>query len=310
MNKVNWHKSAARDVRPFFGAATLEGSLEASEIRLFEDSPFSVETSFVVEPQDAERLCLSIRPNLNAAGLASGSIKKGDLVLAVAAAQPFMKKTCLVATVPMTGRLPEEIPIGDEILAQLGGGSNINVHVALCLSKRLPKKPGSPFLFGHWVSKKSFGLRPPKLAEDFDIVPTDDDGWKQLGLPPKTLYLVDYFGGVNEPTSKDKQMAKVRVHADVYKKLTVESNQRLAKPIMATLAAEISCQILAASFSEWEHDEEVVPQSPLSAFLKRINRVQPCALDELRKLVKQAGMPKLRALLHADQQSVRSIAEG
>lgn len=309
MSKVNWHKSAAKDVRPFFGAASLEGSLEAAEIRIFEDSAFSHETSFIVEPQDAEKLCVTIKPNLNAAMLASDLIKKGDLLLAITAVQPFMKKTCIVATLPASGNLPDEVPVGDEVLTQLGGGSNINVEIALCLAKGLPKKPGSPFLHGHWLAKKSFALRQPKLAEEFDVVPMDDDAWKQLGLPAKTLYYVEYFGGVNEPAAKDKQMAKVRVHSDIHKKLTAEANQRLAKPLMATLAAEIACQILTLSVADWELADEVVPQSPLAAFLKRINRVQTCSLVELKELVKQAGMPKLRALLHADQQSVRSIAE-
>ena len=311
MNKVNWHKSAAKDVRPFFGVATLESSLDSAEIRLFEDAEFSPEMVFTIEPQDVEKLRVSIKPNLNAVAmvLAEGPIKKGDLLLAVTASQPFMKKTCVVATHLIASKLPEEIVIDDEILAQLGGGSNINVELALCLAKGLPKKAGSPFLQGHWLAKKSFALRQPKVAEDFDVVPMDDDAWKQIGYPAKTLYYVEYFGGVNEPAAKDKQMAKVRVHADIHKKLTVEANQRLAKPVMATLAAEISCQILAASYADWEFAEEVVSLSPLSAFLKRINRVQACTLEDLKNLVKQAGMPKLRALLHSDQQSVRSIAE-
>jgi len=309
VSKINWHKSAAKDVRPFFGAAALESSLDGAEIRLFENAEFSYETAFIVEPQDAEKLCITIKPNLNDAALAAGSIKKGDLVLAITASQPFIKKTCLVSSLSVMNKLPDDITIGDENLAQLGGGLNINVELALCLAKGQLKKAGSPFLHGHWLAKKRFTLRQPKLAEDFDVVPMDDEAWKQLGLPAKTLYYVEYFGGVNEPTAKDKQMAKVRVHADIHKKLTVEANQRLAKPVMATLAAEISCQILAASFPDWELAEEVALQSPLSAFLKRINRVKPCSLEELKSLVKQAGMPRLRALLHADQQSVRSIAE-
>jgi hypothetical protein len=191
MSKINWHKSAAKDVRPFFGAATLESSLDSAEIRLFENAVFSHETTFIVEPQDAEKLCVTIKPNLNDAALAAGSIKKGDLVLAVTASQPFIKKTCLVSSLPVLNKLPEEITIGDEILAQLGGGLNINVELALCLAKGQPKKAGSPFLHGHWLAKKSFTLRQPKLAEDFDVVPMDDDAWKQLGFPAKTLYYVE-----------------------------------------------------------------------------------------------------------------------
>mgnify|MGYP000010226054 CR=1 FL=1 len=109
---------------------------------------------------------------------------------------------------------------------------------------------------------------------------------------------------------KDKQMAKVRIHSDVHKKLSLEVNAKVAKPMMAFLAAEIASQILASSLSDWEQSEEAVVKSPLAAFLKRINRIQPCTLNDLKALVKEAGMPKLKAILHADQQSVRSIAEG
>lgn len=310
MSKVNWRKSATKDVRPFFGAASLEDSVDMAEIRLYEDAEFSGETAFVIEPQDAEKLCIAIRPNLSPTALSSEAIKMGDLVLAITALQRFMKKTYVVATLPVSGKLPVEIIFGDEVLAQLGGGTNLTVEVALCLAKRLPKRAGSPFLLGHWLSKKTFALRAPKLAEDFDIQPMDDEAWKQIGWPAKTLYSVQYLSGFNEPAAKDRQLAKVRVHADIHKKLTVESNQRLAKPIMAALAAEIGCQVIAASLSDWEHADEVVPLSPLSAFLKRINRVQTTSFEELKNLAKEPGMPKLKALLHADQQSVRFIAEG
>jgi len=231
-------------------------------------------------------------------------------LLSITALQPFLKKTCVVVTLPLSGKLPDEVAIGDEVLSKLGGGSNMKVEVALCLAKRLPKKAGNPFLSGHWLSKKSFALRAPKIAEDFEIQPMDDEAWKQIGWPAKTLYSVDYLGGFNEPAAKDRQLAKVRVHADIHKKLTAESNQRLAKPIMASLAAEITSQVVAASFSDWEHADEVVPQSPLAAFLKRINRVQTTSFEDLKRLARQPGMPKLKALLHSDQQSVRSIAEG
>ncbi len=306
MNNVNWRKSAAKDVRPFFGVATLESSLESAEIH----APFSGETSFLIEPQATEKLLISVRPNLNGAALVSDSVKKGDLVLAITAAQPFLKKTCVVATLPVTGKIPDEVEIGSEVLDQLGGGLNIMVEVALCLAKRLPKKPGTPFLLGHWLSKKTFSLKAPKPAEDFDVQPMSDEDWVKLGWPAKTLYSVDYLGGFNEPAAKDRQLAKVRVPADIHKKLTLESNQRLARPIMASLAAEITSHVIAASLQDWENADEVVPLSPLSAFLKRINRVQKCTFDELKALAKQPGMPKLKALLHADQQSVRAIAEG
>jgi hypothetical protein len=137
----------------------------------------------------------------------------------------------------------------------------------------------------------------------------DDEGWKALGFPPKTLYYVEYYSGFNEPVSKDRPLAKVRIHADVYKKLAADNLPKMSRPIMAFLAAEIPCQLLALSLSEWKDASQPEARSPLSAFLKRINRIQPCTLEQLRILVEQPGMPKLRAILHADQQSVRQVAE-
>ena len=309
MSVVNWRKSESRDIRPFFSVATLANAVGGAQVRLFEEAPFTEATAFIVEEQDVAKLNVMLRPHLDEAAIAAGSIPKAKLVLVVTAHNLFLKKTCIVLKAPLNGTLPDEVTIGAEVLEQLGGGSHMTIAVALCLAKELPKIPGSPFLLGHWLSKKTFELRPPKLSEDFDIEPMDDDGWKARGLPPKTLYFVDYFGFINEPASRDKPIAKVRLHSDVHKKLALEANAKLATPTMAILAAEITSQLLASSLSDWEQTEEAEVKSPLATFLKRINRIQPCTLSNLKTLVKEAGMPKLKAILHADMQSVRFIAE-
>lgn len=309
MSQINYHKSATRDIRPFFSAASLEQALEAAQIRLYEDQPFTDATAFTVEEQDAAKLSIAVRPNISEEALSNGSIARGKLALAITACNPFLKRTVLIQRVPMTGAAPVEVVIGAETLERLGGGSRMTVELALCLAKQMPKQPGSPFLQGHWISKKSFDLRPPTIAEDFGIDPMDDAGWKAMGMPAKTLYFVQYYSGVNEPVSKDRPMAKVLIHADAYKKLSTETNAKMARPLMAFLAAEIPCQILAASVSEWKDAPAPEPRSPLQAFLKRINRIEPCTLNQLRNLVEQPGMPRLRAILHADQGSVRQVAE-
>jgi hypothetical protein len=304
-----YHKSASKDVRPFFEAATLEEAIDGAQIRLFENQPFTESTSFIVEEQEVPRLALAVKPNLSEATLAGGSISRGKLALAVTVVNPFLKKTVLVHKASLAKPAPDEITIGAEVLERLGGGSNITVEVALCLSTAQTKEAGKPFLQGHWLSKKAFDLRPPKPAEDFGVDPMDDAGWKAMGYPPKTLYHVEYFGYVNETANKDRPIAKVYVHSDVYKKLAADNLPKLSRPMMAFLAAEIPCQILAASFDDWKDAEAVEPRSPLSAFLKRIDKVRPCTLQQLKQLVNQPGMPKLRAILHSDQQSVRQIAE-
>ena len=308
MSTIIWRKSATKDVRPFFGAATLESSVESAEIRLYEDGAFMTDTAHAVEPSDSQPLDIVIRPNLSLP--AEMPMAKGDLVLAVTAVQPFMKKTIVVATHKVSGKLPEEIGVGSDVIDKLGG-SNVTIEVALCLGRQLVKKPGSPFLLGHWLSKKSFAIKTPKLAEAFPIEPMTDEQWKLSGYPAKTLYTVQYIGGFNDPVGKDSHLATVRIHADVHKKLTLESAQRLAKPMMASLAAEITAHIIAASVSEWEGADEAANGSPLSAFLKRIERIDPkFTFEKFKEFAKEPGMPRLKALLHADQQSVRSIAEG
>lgn len=310
MSKVTWRKSASKDVRPFFGAATLESCVDGAEIRLSDDGNYSGETNFLFEPADAANLSLSVKPNVDAASLVTETIKKGDLVLAVSVLQPFLKKSFVIGQYPVSKAIPQEIAIGNDVLQQLGGGANTVVEVALCLAKKLTKKPGSPFLLGHWLSKKRFSIRVPKPVEVFNVIPMSDQDWIALGWPAKTMYSVEYLGGFNEPAVKDRQLATVRVHSDLHRKLTLESSQRLAKPIEAVLAAEITAQIIASSLPEWETADEVVPQSPLSAFLKRLEDVQKTSFSELKKLATQPGMPKLKALLHAQEQTVRFIKEG
>jgi hypothetical protein len=223
MTSVKYHKSASKDVRPFFQAATLEEAIDAAQIRLFENQPFTEATSFIVEEQEVTNLTLAVRPNLSEATLAGGAISRGKLALAITAANPFLKKTVLVHKASLAKPAPDEITIGAEVLERLGGGSNVTIEVALCLATALTKEAGKPFMQGHWLSKKTFDLRPPKPAEDFGVDPMDDAGWKAMGYPPKTLYHVEYFGYVNETANKDRPIAKVYVHSDVYKKLVADN---------------------------------------------------------------------------------------
>jgi hypothetical protein len=304
-----YHKSATRDVRPFFEAATLAEAVDRAQIRLFEDQPFTESSVFVLEEQEVAKLSIAIKPNLAEVALNSGSIQRSKLALAITAANPYLKKTVLVAKIPLASGVPEQVDIGKEVLEQLGGGGNLTIEVVVCLARPAPKQVGKPYMEGHWISKKVFELRPPKPADDFGVDPMDDDGWRAMGLPAKTLYHVDYYGGVNEVIDKDRPIAKVFVHSDVYKKLAADNLPRVTRPMMAFLAAEIPCQLLAASFGDWKDADQVEPKSPLSAFLKRINKVQDCSLQQLKGLVEQPGMPKLRAILHADQGTVRQVAE-
>lgn len=310
MSSSKYHKSATRDVRPFFEAATLEDSVAATQIRLYEDQPFTEAASFTIEAQDSGRLAIVLRPSITEAILASSAIARSKLVLAVTAVNPFLKRTELVHRTVLKDDVPGDIVVGSEVLERLGGGSNITIEVVLCLGTALKKEPGKPFMQGHWLSKKVFDLRPPKPTEDFDVEPIGDEGWKAMGYPAKTLYHVDYITGFNEAVDKSRPIAKVRIHEDVYKKLAADNLPAMSRPMMAFLAAEIPCQLLAASLSEWKEAAAPEPRSPLEAFFKRLQRVEPqLTMSSLSLWAGQPGMPRIRALLHADQESVRKVVE-
>lgn len=308
MSAGNYNKSATRDIRPFFDAATLEEALEKAEIRLFEDQPFSDATEYTIEDQDTARLSITLRLNLSEAALVRGSVPREKLILAITAVNTALKRTVLIHKASLAGPVPMEIPVSPEALERLGGGSRMALDVVICLAKSAAKQPGSPFMKGHWLSKKSFDIKPPQSAEDFGVEPIGDEGWKAMSMPAKTLYFVQFFSGANEPATKDKPMARVLIHEDAFNRMA-NGAAKIAKPLQSFLAAEIPCQILAASLSEWKDEAQPEPKSPLASFLKRINRVQACTLPQLRVMVEKPGMPQLRAILHADQATVRLIAE-
>jgi hypothetical protein len=170
----NYHKTATKDIRPFFQAATLEEALNGAQIRLFEDKPFTEANYFVVEEQDVPKLAITVRPNLNEATLTGGHISRGKLALAVTAVNPFLKRTILVQKVAASDEIPIDVPIGSEVLDKLGGGSNLTIEVALCLSADVKKEAGKPFLNGHWLSKKN--LRPSPAEADGGVRRRADGG--------------------------------------------------------------------------------------------------------------------------------------
>src|SRR5690606_19842866 len=131
MSNNNYHKSATKDIRPFFATATLEEAVDGAQIRLFEDHPFTDAAAFTIEEQEVPRLAIAIRPNISEATLAGGAISRSKLVLAISAVNPFLKKTVLVQKVSLSKEAPTEVVVGAEVLERLGGGANITIEVAL-----------------------------------------------------------------------------------------------------------------------------------------------------------------------------------
>lgn len=308
--RINWHKTETREVRPFYEVAELADVLRGAEIRLFDGAPYVAQDSFSLGDQELRRLAPSVKANLDVQRIKSSKvIKPSHLALVVSASNPFLKRTKVVNKTLLSEPPLDEYSIESEVLDALGGGENLQIDLSICLNQPVSARPGRPFLRGHWIAKKTFAIRSAKLNEDFDVEPLDDEGWKKLGLPPKSLYYVDYIGGINEPLKPDQPIAKVYIHADVYRRIATENNPRAVRALQAFLASEISTQMLVLSAKDWDGVTEPEKQSPLSAVLKRVNKNNKVSLKELHDLASGAA-PKLRAVLQADLEVVRAIVEG
>ena len=106
MTSSKYRKSASKDVRPFFEVAKLEECLHDAQIRLYEGQDFTADSAFIIEEQDVQRLSVTVRPGITEAVLASASIPRAKLVLAVTAFNTFLKRTILVQRASSKERRP------------------------------------------------------------------------------------------------------------------------------------------------------------------------------------------------------------
>ena len=194
---VACHRAEPREVRPFFETAKAENALDDSGIRLFVNGDTSQDTSFDLDEIDFQKLEPVIHPVLvEPTSWMPEGFTTADLELVVIAKNSFLKRSEIVARCPLTDPVPADYAIDPDLLSKLGGGRNVQFTLALCLSADRPPTPGSPFIPGHWLARKSFLLRSRTLPELFDLQTRTDEAWIQAGYPAKTFFAVDYAGGI------------------------------------------------------------------------------------------------------------------
>lgn len=298
-----WHRSEPRDVRPFYRSTSAEGAVARSFIRLFENSDPVDITSFDLDEFDLARLNPSVLPILAPVDtwLPDG-FSPDAFELLIIATNGFLHQSIIVVRTLVCNTVPSEIAIPAETLEVLGGGRNLALTIAVCLRDDHDPLPGHPFIIGHWLSRKDFKIRSKSFPALFDVRSTSEDEWEALGLPGKTLYTVEYLGGISEPADDTLHVATVRVHADAYTAMLNDSIGSVLQPI---LAAEIISQVLEDSASDWrELDAATVDtRSALATVLKQLSMELPA----LKSLVSNGGKSKLRAMLQANLGAVRAI---
>lgn len=299
-----WHRTEPRDVRPFFETASAENALDNSGIRLFAGADTMLDTSFDLDEIDFQKLEPTLHISLaDPDQWMPVGLSASDLELVVIARHSFLKRSEIVDRHSMADPIPSDVPIDAELLARLGGGRNLELTLALCLATDREPVPGTPFVPGHWLARKSFVLRSRTMPTLFDLRTRTDEEWKAAGFPAKTFFAVDYSGGIAGEMEDGGSVATVYVHADAHNKMI---NSPIGDAMQPMLAVEMILTIMTTSFSEWKDLDAPHPASPLSTLAKQLGSNQaPIPFDDLKKITSQPS--RLRALLQDRLAVVRAL---
>jgi hypothetical protein len=293
MAKTAWHREEPREVRPFFHAIAAEEALADTGIRLFDKGDVVLESSFDLDEIDFKKLSPIVYVVVaDPAKWMPEGIEAIDLELVLIARHSFLKRSEVVHRGKLGDGVPSTWSVDADILERLGGGRNLQLTLALCLSIDREPAPGSPFVAGHWLARKSFLLRSRTMPTLFDLRTRTDEEWIAAGYPAKTLYAVEYIGGIDTELDEGASVATVWLHLDGHNKMVATS---LGESLQPMLAAEIISSILLESFKEWQFLDAVDLASPLATLLKQLGKEKPLTLEGLKSLV--AKPPALRAML-------------
>ncbi|MCC5610769.1 hypothetical protein LC612_29490 [Nostoc sp. CHAB 5834] len=301
----DWQRTEPREVRPFFQVQKAADAIAQSGIRLTDGGDVSQDLTFEIDEAEFAKLNLTVLPDLiNHQLWMPSTLTPDEIDLVLLVRNPLLKRSELLGSYSLNESIPSELEISPETLEQLGGGRNIHITLALVLGGDKPPMPGSPFIVGHWLARKTFVLRASSNPVLFDIRTRTDEEWLALGYPAKTFYAVDYQGGIEAPQDDTSvSVATVVVHADAYNKLV---DSKLGDSVQPWLSSEIISEILRLSLPDWETAQQAEKGSPLDSLLRQIQKSDDIKLPDLAQLTRSAPA-KLKAILQSRLSVVQSL---
>ncbi|MER8701346.1 hypothetical protein [Mesorhizobium sp. M1273] len=302
---AKWHREEPREVRPFFQAQKAEDALQASAIRLYKHGDVSIETSFDLDEIDFQKLDLAVHPVLaDPSNWMPAGLTSDDLEVVLVATHSFLKRSMIIERYTVgDGDPPDRWNIGSDVLSDFAGGRNLELSLALCLRSDRAPIPGAPFVGGHWVARKTFALRSRSAHTLFDLRTRTDEDWIAASLPAKTLYFVEYAGGIAEEPEEGGSVATVYIHLDAHNRLV--SSPALGEAFQPMLAAEIVQSVLSDSYDDWKDLQAPHPNSPLTTLLKQLGKENAMKLEDLKSIV--ASPARAKALLQDRLSVVQSL---
>jgi hypothetical protein len=302
---MQWHRSEPRDVRPFF-RIDAERALDETTVRLFDAGDELADDGFDLDEIDFQKLAPTIFPKVTdpAAWLPEG-FSEADFDLVVIARHSTLKRSEVLHRQSLAEPIVGEVSVPKALLECLAGGRNAQFITAICLADDRPPQPGAPYVIGHWVARKAVSVRPRTNPTLFDLRTRSDEEWISAGYPAKSLYVVDYAGGIEIEADEDApSVATVYIHEDAYNRMT---SSPLGEQLQPLLGAEIITTILQLSIKEWSKLDAAPTGSPLSRFHEEFNKSGPVTFEQLKDLVSNQA-PKLRAVLQDRLGATRALS--
>jgi hypothetical protein len=270
--------------------------LAECKLRLVHDGDFFEAETLDISQIGREDLSLSVQvPKISIDGL---PLRKDDLKLIVVATDNTLKRSEVIFSLELDEIGEEPFQFSETQMEQFSWVGNSLVDVALVLITDRQLEPGSPFLAGHWVAKKTFSLSKGMENPIFPVLALSGEEFKRRGLPEDTVYYVDFIhDSLNVPHAEIGNAIHVFIHEDVFNAIARnEKSYRLAERI---LFSEIAACILANGLQNWDQEEEIREDGVLFDLMRKLELSTGCKPEKQKELANKSGYIGLKALFQS-----------
>jgi hypothetical protein len=303
MNNVKYE---SRLIRPFLHAEDIKDLFAATSIRLKFGDQFSTLESQILRPEDVPLAKPAIFLAIDRRH-ASNLVKKvgvtsSDARLIVIATSNEMKLSEVISSHELEDFPEDEIELQPALGKFLQGKDGCEITIALVLRNELVPKPLRPHLFGNWLARKIFHLRPEKPSEGFKIRPLSEENRLRLKLPEGTCHYVEKFGSLNDVQMKAQDAVTIWVSEPIYNALSRNQTSAASAAIQKLMLSEITTTLVCDELSEI--DEPIEAGSPLDAFFEELAK---SSKTKKESLIQCAGSTGDRARLRAHVQQLLDV---
>lgn len=303
----HWRRSEPRVVRPFFAVSDLAEAFSKAELRVGGNGKETANSKDTIhlERADFDGLYITVCPKLDAEDVRARLGERASrVVLALALRDPMFKRRVLHRCWPLSGDLPDRIPLDAVLVEQFGHKHELHLTLALMLDADIePPLPGWPRQRGALIARRTFKLRPKEVKPSFDLRKmTKKDAEKFTGFAGALVH-VEYGGEqLTAEPGEDTQLVTCYLAEGVYDRVQTASGRPLLQELVMT---EIVAAVLLLAREDIENAESAPPGTLLANILERLGGDTPMTLDRLKHLVSEPT--RLRAAVHDKTDLTRQL---